>query len=100
MLLHRDPAAHVSLDDPGAVAACWDSLREAGADEQATALAGRLPAAGMFELFLEQQGRRGSVPFGREADGSPASAMGLGRPGLTWPGSVIRDPGRYCATTI
>ena len=56
-LLRRDPAAHVSLDDPGAVewpddpdhyrgAVAWllDSLREAGAGEQAAALAERAAA--------------------------------------------------------
>ena len=40
-MLHRDPAAHVSLDDPPAVADLLDSLRKAGAQEQVTALAGR-----------------------------------------------------------
>jgi uncharacterized protein YidB (DUF937 family) len=44
-LLARDPAAHVALDDPGAVAGLLDSLRAAGADEQAAALLARDPAA-------------------------------------------------------
>ena len=44
-LLPRDPAAHVPLDDPGAVARLLDSLREAGAQEQVTALLHRDPAA-------------------------------------------------------
>ena len=38
-LLHRDPAAHISLDNLDAVAVLLDKLREAGAHEQATALA-------------------------------------------------------------
>jgi len=48
------------------------SLREAGAEEQATALAQRLPGASMFELFREQESRQDRFRFGREADGSPA----------------------------
>jgi len=38
------------------VADLLDGLRQAGADEQAAALTGGLPAAGMFQLFLEQEG--------------------------------------------
>ena len=59
-----------------AVASLLDSLREAGAHEQAAALAGRLPAAGMFELFLEQKGPADQFRFGREADGTPAAPWG------------------------
>ena len=40
-LLRRDPAARVSLDDPGAVASLLVKLWEAGANEQVTALADR-----------------------------------------------------------
>jgi len=69
-------AAHVPLDNPDAVARLLDSLREAGALEQATALADRLPGAGMFELFLKQEGRQDRFRFGREADGSPAKPWG------------------------
>ena len=65
-------AAHVALDDPGAVASLLRELREAGAQDQATALEDRLPGAGMFELFREQEGRQDRFRFGREADGSPA----------------------------
>ena len=36
----------------------------------------------------EQQDGQDRFRFGREADGSPSAAMGLGRPGLTRPGSV------------
>ena len=44
-LLARDPAAHVSLDDPGGVAVLLGSLRGAGAHDQAAALLARDPAA-------------------------------------------------------
>ena len=43
-LLRRDPATHVPLDDPGAVAALLDGLRAAGAEQQVTALLRRDPA--------------------------------------------------------
>ena len=43
-LLRRDPAAHVSLDNPYAVARLLARLREAGAQEQAAALAKRAAA--------------------------------------------------------
>jgi hypothetical protein len=46
------------------VAWLLDRLRDAGAHEQATTLAARLPAAGMFGLFLEQQGLRMSGSVG------------------------------------
>jgi len=49
-LLARDPAAHAALDNPGGVAVLLGGLREAGAEQQAAALAERLPAAGMFGL--------------------------------------------------
>jgi hypothetical protein len=51
-------------------------LREVGAGEQAAALADRLPAAGLFELFLEQKGLADQFRFGREADGTPAAPWG------------------------
>ncbi len=75
-LLARDPAAHAALDDRGDVALLLDSLREAGAHDQAAALTDRLPAAGMFGLFLEQQGHEDQFRFGRLADGSPAAPWG------------------------
>jgi hypothetical protein len=53
-----------------------DSLREAGAAEQAAALIDRLPGAGMFELFCRQRGCQDQFPFGREADGNPAEPWG------------------------
>jgi hypothetical protein len=51
-------------------------LREAGAEQQATALADRLRGAGLFELFREQESRQDQFRFGREADGSPAEPWG------------------------
>jgi hypothetical protein len=75
-LVDRDPAAHVALDDPLGVAVLLRSLRQAGAQDQATALVGRLPTAGTVELFLEQQGRADQFRFGREAHGSPSASWG------------------------
>jgi hypothetical protein len=49
-----------------------DSLREAGAEQQATALAEQLPGAGLSGLLREQEDRQDRFRFGREADGSPA----------------------------
>jgi hypothetical protein len=69
-------AGSFPLDDPRAVARLLKKLRAAGAEEHATALAERLPAAGMFELFREQGGRQDRFRFGREADGSPAEPWG------------------------
>jgi hypothetical protein len=66
-------ATHAPLDDPYSVAMLLDSLRKAGAGEQAAALAARLPAAGMFGLFLEQHGRADEFRFGREPGGTPAT---------------------------
>ena len=58
---------------PGGVALLLRGLREAGAPEQAAALTSRLPGAGMFGLFLEQQqDGQDRFRFGREADGSPS----------------------------
>lgn len=54
MLLARDPAAHVTLDTLGSVTVLLSVLREAGAQEQAAALAEWLPGAGMFDLFRDQ----------------------------------------------
>jgi hypothetical protein len=67
-------AAHTPLDHPDGVASLLDRLREAGAHDQGAELVGRLPAAGMFGLFLEQKGLAGQFRFGREADGTPAAS--------------------------
>jgi hypothetical protein len=85
-------AAQAPLDDPAAVGWPLDSLREEGAEEQATALLHRDPAAhvslddqnavvdlldslreegaedqatALFELFREQEGRQDRFRFGR-----------------------------------
>jgi hypothetical protein len=84
-LLDRDPAAHVSLDDPGGgelrvaasferfgVAELLEALGEVGAGGQAAALIERLPAAGQFDLFRSQEGHEEQFRFGRRADGRPA----------------------------
>jgi hypothetical protein len=77
-LVARNPAAHVSLDDPRGVAVLLGSLRAAGAHEQAAALTGRLPAAGMFGLFLGQHDRADQFRFGREPGGTPATPWDWG----------------------
>jgi hypothetical protein len=50
--------------------------QEAGANEQAAALASRPPAAGMCGLFLEQEASADQFPFGREADGARVARWG------------------------
>jgi hypothetical protein len=75
-LLRRDPAGRVALDDPYAVATLLDSLREAGAQHRVTELADRLPGAGLFDLFREQGNRQDRFRFGRQANGSPARPWG------------------------
>ena len=42
-------------------------------DESAAELASRLPAAGMFGLFLEQQGPADQFRFGRDTADTPAT---------------------------
>jgi hypothetical protein len=69
-------AAHAPLDNPHGVVPLLGGLREAGAYEQAAALASRLPGAGMFRLFLQQQGGQDRFRFGREADGRPTAPWG------------------------
>ncbi|MFH8500536.1 hypothetical protein [Streptomyces coeruleorubidus] len=74
VLLGRDPAAHVPLDDRKAVARLLENLKRAGADEQNAALAARLPAAGRFDQFIEVSDRRKQFRLGREPDGSAATS--------------------------
>jgi hypothetical protein len=64
--------AHTSLDNPDRVAYLLVALGEAVAQVQAAELIERLPAAGMFQLFLRQQGRRDKHWSGREANDRPA----------------------------
>src|SRR5271170_3818084 len=86
--------AHLALDDDSDdVAVLLDSMRAAGAQDQAAALAGRMPGAGMFELFREQEHRQDRFRLGRRADGSPAGPWGMGRSGLTWPSLEMGNPG-------
>jgi hypothetical protein len=72
VLLARDPAAHVALDDPS-VAGLLDRLREAGADEQVAVLVERLPAAGQFDQFIKIGDHKERFRFGREPDQAAAS---------------------------
>jgi hypothetical protein len=44
--------------------------------------AARLPAAGLFELFLDQEGHTDQFRFGQEADGTPATP---------WAGTDLRS---------
>ena len=70
-------AAHAALDDPGGVASLLDSLREAGAHEQAAALAAR----DRRPRRPRRPGRRGR-PAGQPAGGGRARAgRRAGRPG-------------------
>jgi hypothetical protein len=66
-------AAHASLDHPKGVAWLLRALRQARAQAQAARLIQRLPAAGMFQLFCEQEGHEKQFRFGREPDGRPAA---------------------------
>ena len=82
-------AAHAALDDPYGVASLLDSLREAGAHEQAAALLARDPAA---HAALDDPARRGQ-PAGPPAGGGRARAgRRAGRPGP--PPTPPRRPGR------
>jgi len=58
------------------VAELLNELRKAGAEQQANALIARLPAAGLFRIFLEQHSFADQFRFGREADGSPIAPWG------------------------
>ena len=67
------PVLPAPLDDPRRVASLLGELREAGAEQQTATLLARLPAADMFGLFLEQEGRPDQFRFGREPDGTPTA---------------------------
>jgi hypothetical protein len=58
------------------VARLLHRLRAAGAEQQATTPAERLPEVGLFELFRKQESHQDRFRFGREADGSPAGPWG------------------------
>ncbi|MFF3202296.1 hypothetical protein [Streptomyces sp. NPDC002962] len=66
-------AAHVPLDNPYAVTQLLEALRKAGAQEQTDALATRAAALGLFEEFIEAEGKLEQFRFGREPNGSAAS---------------------------
>jgi hypothetical protein len=69
-------AAHADLGDPLAARMLLFSLRVAEAQEQATVLVERLPAAGLFQDFLEHGDNGDRFRFGREPDGRPAVPWG------------------------
>ncbi|MGW0615421.1 hypothetical protein [Streptomyces sp. NPDC002788] len=71
-LLARDPATHVTLDDPHALGSLLYRLREVGADEQTAALTARAAAAGHFAQFIKNSDHRNWFRFGQEPDGSAA----------------------------
>ncbi|WCE02519.1 hypothetical protein PGH47_43015 (plasmid) [Streptomyces sp. HUAS 31] len=77
-LLARDPVAHVALEgEPHAVDWLLESLWRVGAEEHITVLAERLPAVGLFNLFINLEGNWQQFRHGREPDGSAA-------PSWTW----------------
>ncbi|WP_188186917.1 hypothetical protein [Nonomuraea sp. SYSU D8015] len=60
--------------DPLTAAFLLDRLREAGAHEQFSTLAERMPAAGWFDEFRNIDDHRERFRFGCEWDGSPSAA--------------------------
>jgi uncharacterized protein YidB (DUF937 family) len=62
-----------SSDKPHPASWLLEEMLRAGAHEQAATLISRLPAAGLFEVFLEQKDLADQFRFGREADGTPAA---------------------------
>ncbi len=79
-------AAHAPLDAAGAVAELLAELREAGTHDQAAALAGRLPSAGLFTVFSGQQAARISSVSG----GRPMAARVRHGAGKTWTYGLLR----------
>jgi hypothetical protein len=63
---------HISLDRDFHVDTLLHALHDAGTAEQATALADRLPSAGMFKEFLTLDPHRTRYRFGRGPGGLPA----------------------------
>ena len=62
-----------------------NALRDVGAEAEAATLMNRLPAEGCFESFLVEGDNKVVYRFGREPDGIPDRAMGLGELGLIGP---------------
>jgi hypothetical protein len=60
------------LDRPAAVVRLLGALRAAGAEDQTIVLIDRMPGAGMFKLFCDQEDHQYRFRFGRSADGHPA----------------------------
>ena len=71
----RDPAGHVSLDNPVGVAELLEALGAAGDRNAVTALATQAANAGMFDLFLKVcPDGASSYPVGCEPDGAPSQS--------------------------
>jgi hypothetical protein len=65
--LARDLIPQVTLGHSPSVGILLASLQEAGAQDQGTELVDSLPAAGMFELFRQQEDRQDPAePWGWE----------------------------------
>lgn len=66
---------------PSAATPTMSRLRAAGASQQVSVLADRLPAAGLFDIFNQYSGSR--FRFGRKQDGRQAQPGDWGRSGRT-----------------
>ncbi|WP_182881232.1 hypothetical protein [Microbispora sp. H10949] len=77
-LLARDPAANTTLNPrfPDGPHVLLFGLQLVQAHDQITTLAERLPAAGLFEVFMQIDGHKERFRFGREPDGSAADRWG------------------------
>jgi uncharacterized protein YidB (DUF937 family) len=78
-LLAYNLAEHTVLDNSNtlnsaSIGSLIRQLREAGEHKQAATLVARLPAGGFFDLFREETGHQSLYRYGREVDGTPASA--------------------------
>jgi hypothetical protein len=72
-LLYHDPTTHAALGNPFKVWRLLGGLQEVGATDQVTALSERLPAAGLFDLFMHIGDHKVRFRFGREADTTAAA---------------------------
>jgi hypothetical protein len=68
--------AHARLGNPDSAGGLLETVRKVGTRAEAAEVIERLPAAGLFELFCEQEGRAEKFRFGRKADGTPAKPWG------------------------
>ncbi|WP_067821437.1 helix-turn-helix domain-containing protein [Actinomadura kijaniata] len=66
----------IDLTDRREVAKLLDTLRTAGADEQAARLLEQLPALGLFTRYLGETGQHARFRYGREPNGAPAAPWG------------------------